>query len=164
MGKSHRLFSLSFIDKTSLNLARVALAALISMMALVTIEVLIRKLFGISTKIAHDFAGFFLVALIFLGAAETLRVGKHLRVSILRDRFSQKIKPAVEKLSYVICIIFVSILLWASITLVVNSYEKGSLTESVVQVPEFIPELIIPVGLFSLILQLLAQFYREFKV
>jgi len=133
------------------------------MMVLVTIEVLIRKFFGISTQIAHDFAGYSLVALIFLGAAETLRVGKHLRVTILYDQFRPKPKSVVEKMGYIICIIFISLLFWASTTLVIGSYEKGSLTESVVQIPEFIPELLIPIGLFFLLLQLFAQLFREFK-
>ena len=163
MKRNHRLFSLSVIDKTSLNLARVALVALIFMMVLVTIEVLIRKFLGVSTKIDHDFAGYSLVALIFFGAAETLRVGKHLRVTIVYDRFGPKTKAIVEKVSYLIGITFITLLFWASTTLVINSYEKGSLTESVVQIPEFIPELLIPVGLFFFLLQLLVQFFREFK-
>ncbi len=163
MKKNHQLFSLSVIDKTSLNMARVALVALIFMMVLVTIEVLIRKFLGVSTKIAHDFAGYSLVALIFFGAAGTLRVGKHLRVTIVYDRFGSRTKAIVEKASYLVGITFITLLFWASITLVINSYEKGSLTESVVQIPEFIPELFIPVGLFFFLLQLLVQFFREFK-
>ncbi len=72
-------------------------------------------------------------------------------------------KAIVEKVSYLIGITFITLLFWASVTLVIGSYEKGSLTESVVQIPEFIPELLIPVGLFFFLLQLLVQFFREFK-
>ncbi|MBA7474398.1 hypothetical protein ES707_09750 [subsurface metagenome] len=156
-------FYLALIDKSSLSLAQVAVVALVIMMVLITVEVFIRKLFGISTKIAHDFSAYLLVAVLFLGAAETLRVGKHLRVTILYDRWNPKIRSVVYKATFVIVIIFVLSLLWATTGLVVTSYGRGAMTEGLVRIPEFIPELLIPIGLFFFVLQLAAQISREFR-
>lgn len=144
-------------------MARVAVVALIAMMMLITVEVSIRKSFGISTKIAHDFAGYLLVALIFFGAAQALTVGKHLRVTVLFDRLNQKIQSVLFKASYVIGIVFVLILLWAATGLVVKSYGMGRMTYTLVSIPEFIPELLMPIGLFFFVLQLAANIFREFR-
>jgi len=154
---------LSIIDKLSLYAARGAIVALLCMTVLVTIEVFMRKFFGISTKIAHDAAGYFLVAITFLGAAETMRVNRHLRVKILYDRLNSRAKNIFDKINYFIAIIYLSLLFWASSSLVFFSFKEGFLTESVIQIPEFIPELLIPVGLFFFILQVLSKLFRKFN-
>ena len=156
-------FNLSLIDRLSLSLAQVAVVALIIMMVLITVEVFMRKFFGISTKIAHDFSAFLLVAVLFLGAAETLRAGKHLRVTVLYDRWNPKIRSVLYKAALMIAIIFVLSLLWVSTGLVVTSYGRGAMTEGLVRIPEFIPQLAIPIGLFFFVLQLAAQISREFR-
>jgi len=156
-------FDLALIDKSSLGLAQVAVVALVIMMVLITVEVFMRKFFGTSTKIAHDFSAFLLVAVLFLGAAETLRVGKHLRVTVLYDRWNPKIRPVFYKAALIIAIIFVSSLLWAATGLVVTSCGRGAMTEGLVRIPEFIPQLLIPIGLFFFVLQLAAQILREFR-
>jgi TRAP-type C4-dicarboxylate transport system permease small subunit len=154
---------LSIIDKLSLYAAWGAIVALLSITVLITIEVFIRKFFGISTKIAHDFAGYLLVAITFLGAAETMRVNKHLRVKILYDRLNSRAQSIFDKINYLIAIVYISILLWASFTLVVFSFKGGFLTESLIQIPEFIPELLIPIGLLFFALQVLSKLFSKFN-
>ena len=156
-------FGLSLVDEASLRMAQVAVVALVTIMVLVTVEVLLRKLLGISTRIAHQFSAYLIVALLFFGIAETLRVGKHLRVTVLFDRLHPKIRSVLYKASLLIAIVFILFLLWAATGLVVTSYGRGAMTEGLVRIPEFIPELFIPIGLFFFVLQLAAQISREFR-
>ena len=161
----HFNFSLIYIiiDKLSLYAAWGAIAALLSMVVLVTIEVFMRKLFGISTKIAYEGAGFLLVAITFLGAAETMRANKHLRVKILYERLNSRVQIIFDKINYFIAIVYISFLFCASFSLVASSFKGGFLTESVVQIPEFIPELLMPIGLFFFALQILSKLFRTFN-
>lgn len=153
----------SLIGHVSFGAAHVALAAIISMMLLVSFEVFIRKVFGMSTKIAHDMAGFFLVAVTFFGAAQTLRMGKHLRVGILFDRLSPRARFALDLVNVLIAICFVLLLAVATTFVVIDSYTKGTLTDGVVQFPKYIPELIMPLGLGIFLLQLFEELYKLLK-
>lgn len=159
MNKFRQLLAL--VDKLPLGAAQVAVAALIIMTLLITFEVIIRKSFGISTKIAHDFSGYLLVILTFFGAAITLRADRHLRVTVLFSRLNQKIQSILYKIYLIISIGFVLVLLWASTEFVINAYTKGWMTESVIAIPEFIPEAFIPLGLLFFVLQLVAQLRKR---
>ncbi len=163
MKRLSKLSGLSMIDKLSLRAAQVAVVALIVMMLLITVEVILRKWFGTSTKIAHDFSGYLLVALFFWGIAETLRVGKHLRVTILFDRLKVKTQSILYKTSVILGIALVLLLLWASAGFVISSYKSGAVIGDIVEIPEFIPELLIPIGFFFFALQLVAHLIRVFR-
>lgn len=154
---------LALVDKLSWGAAQVAVAALIAMTLLITFEVIVRKSFDISTKIAHDFSGYLLVVLTFFGAAITLKAGRHLRVTVLFARLNQRIQSILYKIYLIIGISFVLVLLWASSEFVMNAYTKGWLTESVIAIPEFIPEAFIPLGLLFFVLQLVAQLCKRIQ-
>ncbi len=136
---------------------------MILMMLLVSFEVFIRKTFGWSTMVAHDLSGFFLVAITFLGAAQTLRAGRHLRVTFLFDRLGPKTRFACNVVNMVIAIGLVSVLLWVTGALVMDSYEKGALTQGVVQFPEYVPQLLMPLGLGVFLLQLVVNLFGLLK-
>lgn len=163
MKRFHQLFTLSLIDKISARVVLVAIASLILMMVLITVEVVLRKFFSTSTKIAHDFSAHFYVAIVLFGLAETLAAGKHLRVTVFLDRFQRQVRSVINKINAIIGIILILLLLWFSTGFVISSYERGGMIGTIVEIPEFIPEMFIPVGLFFFTLQLFVHLIREFK-
>lgn len=163
MKRVRQLFNLSLIDKLSSRVGLVAAVLLIAMMVLITVEVLLRKFFGTSTKIAHDFSAHLYVAIVFLGVAETLRSGKHLRVTVIMERFGGQVQSILNKINVMIATTYILILLWVSAEFAITSYKKGSMTGTIVEIPEFIPEMFIPIGCLFFTLQLLAHLIREFR-
>ena len=163
MKRIRQYLNLSLFDKISLGAVQISVIAVIAIMLLITLEVILRKWFGTSTKIAHDFSGHLLVALFFWGIAETLRKGKHLRVTIIYDRLTPKVQSILYKINVIFAIALTALLLWASTGFVLNSYEKGSVVGDIVEIPEFIPEMLIPTGLFFFLLQMIAHLIRVFR-
>lgn len=146
--------SLSWVSRLSFAAGQISIAAIILMMGLISIEVFIRKSFGLSTRVAHDVSGYLLVAVTFLGAAETLRRGRHLRVTILFDRLGPKLRFVLDIVNVTIAIAFVSLLLWTTGGMVMDSFVRGNLTDGVIQFPEYVPQALMPLGLAILLAQL----------
>lgn len=163
MKRVRKLFNIPLIDKLSSRAGLVAAVLLIAMMVLITVEVILRKFFGTSTKIAHDFSAHLYVAIVFLGVAETLRSGKHLRVTVIMERFGRRFQSIIYKINVIIATTYILMLLWFSAEFAITSYQKGSMTGTIVEIPEFIPEMFIPIGLLFFTLQLVAHLIREFR-
>lgn len=163
MRRLHQLFNLSLIDELSLGAARAAVVILIIMMLLISVEVFIRKSFGMSTRLAHEYSGYLLVALSFWAAAEVLNRGRHIRITTLIDHFNQKFQSFLCRANYVVAFAFITILFWATTRLVIHSYQTGMLTMGVYQIPIFIPQLAIPIGLFFFMVQIAANLFKMFR-
>jgi len=158
-----QLFDTSLIDRLSLGAAQATVVILIIMMLFISVEVLIRA-FGTSTRIAHEYSGYLLVAISFWAAAEVLRIRKHIRITVLTGRLNSKIQSILDKVNYIIALILVFFLLWAASRLVVGSYGTGMLSMGVYQIPIFIPQLAIPIGLFFFLLQIAADLFKMFRL
>lgn len=164
MRRLRQLFNLSLlIDRLSLSMAQATAVVLIIMMLLITVEVFVRKSFGISTRVAHDFSGYLLVAVAFWTAADLVRRRGHIRITVLTDHLKQKIQFVLFKANYVIAAAFILFLFLAATVLVITTYRTGMLTMGMYQIPVFIPQLAIPIGLFFLLLQIVANLFKEVK-
>ncbi len=164
MRRLRQLFNLSLlIDRLSLGMAQATAVIIIIMTLLITVEVFIRKSFGISTRVAHDFSGYLLVAVAFWTAADLVRRRSHIRITILTDHLKQKIRFVLSKANYVIVSAFILLLFWAATDLVITNYRTGMLTMGMYQIPIFIPQLAIPIGLFLLLLQIVTNLFKEVK-
>ncbi|MEL6861050.1 MAG: TRAP transporter small permease subunit [Pseudomonadota bacterium] len=100
-----------------------ALAAAFSIILIQLAAVLLRYVFGLSFSWLNDSVIFTFAMIFMLGAAATLRDDGHVRVDILRPRFSDKTKAAIELLGSLIFIIPIGILiLYAGSGLVSRSW------------------------------------------
>lgn len=151
----------SGIDGLSRRLAQVTVGLLILMMVLITLEVTVR-LFGLTTRIADEFAGYIMVALSFFAAAEMARREGHIRVTVLTDRLRPRTTQRVLKqLGYVLALALVMLLCWASLQLTVASFQSGALTIGVYQIPRYVPQAAVPIGLSFFMLQLASQLVKS---
>lgn len=162
MRRIRQLFNLSLlIDRLSLGAARATVVVLIMMMVLITVEVVIR-MFGISTRVSDEYSGYLLVAISFWAAAEALKARKHIRITVLTTRLNPKIQSGLYKANFIVAFALIALLLWTATNLVLGSYETGMLSMGTYQIPVFIPQLAIPIGLFFLVLQIARDSFKVF--
>lgn len=140
-------------------MAQLATGVLILMMILITVEVCLR-LFGRSIRIADEFSGYMMVALSFWAAAEVVRVQGHINITVLTELLPAKLQSVLNGLNYVAAFVLVTMLLWAAWRLTLSSFRTGALTMGVYQIPRYVPQVVIPVGLFVLLLQIANQIVR----
>jgi TRAP-type C4-dicarboxylate transport system permease small subunit len=80
---------LHFAEGLALKLSALLMLALLILM---NVEVLARYLFGKSTLLADEYAGYFYAWIVLLGAVHLLRSDKYLTVTLLTDRFSPRMQ------------------------------------------------------------------------
>ena len=152
-----------FLDSIALYVSGVlANVVLASLTLLVTLEVILRKIFGTSTLLADEYSGYLFVALLFLGASYTMYKKRHISIDVISNKLRPKPKLLLERILISLNILVFGILVWRGIDLVVFNFQHNILAATVTATPQFIPMIVIPVGLLLLILQSIAELIRTF--
>jgi TRAP-type C4-dicarboxylate transport system permease small subunit len=132
-----------------------AAVAIVAMLVIVCAETVLRQ-FRLSFLVTDEIAGYLNAAAIFLGLAWTLREGGFIRVEILYDRATGRLRQVLRWLIVLTATAFTAAILWVSIRHVVYAYERDTRAVSIIETPEWIPQSAMAVGLAVLLLQLLA--------
>lgn len=139
----------------------VTMVAIVLMMAMMTAESVLRSFFNFSLMIADEFAGYFLMVAVFMGVGYCMRSHSLLRVTILYDRLPIRWRTGMQVLFDVLSLAFTLIVMHQVVRVVINSYVGGTLSISQAEIPVWIPQTIMPIGTFILILALVAEIARN---
>ena len=140
-----------------------AAVALLAILALVGVEVFLRELFDRSTLIADEMSGYLNVALVYLGLAYTLREGGFIRVEPVYDRIAHRAGGLVNWIILFVSLAYVAAIIWYMVQHAIYSYEADIRSMFVSQTPLFWPQMLIPLGMGILALQLLAFALRRVR-
>lgn len=113
---------------------------------------------GINIPSGDDFAAWSMAAMSFLGLAHTLKSGEMIRVGLLIDRFSGRTRWFFEMFSLIIGIGFISYFAWYAVRLTYDSYRLNDMSQGVVAIPLWIPQLALCGGLILLAIALIDEF------
>jgi len=91
---------------------------------------------------------------VLVGAAHGVKVGIHLGIDILVEKFSPTIQRRISLLAAALSIFFVATILVYSIQYTIKVYNWGDLTLDL-QIPQWIPYLAIPIGLSLMLYHLI---------
>jgi TRAP-type C4-dicarboxylate transport system permease small subunit len=131
-----------------------------AMVFIILIDITGRRFFGHSTQMADELSGYFLVVITFLGAAYTLRQGRHISVDLLQEHLSPKANRILSIFTSVFALAFIVIMILYSLKLSLSSLKFGSLSGTMLNIPMWIPQIVVPVGLFILALAALSHILR----
>jgi TRAP-type C4-dicarboxylate transport system permease small subunit len=123
-----------------------------AMMLIILIDITGRRFLGHSTQTADELSGYFLVVITFIGAAYTLRQGRHISVDLLQEHISPKANRILSIFTSVFALAFIVIMIWYSLKLSLSSLKFGSLSGTMLNTPMWIPQIVVPVGLSILAL------------
>ena len=100
----------------------------LAIVALMSVNVILRYLFSIGSVWAQELEWHLLVPLILFGSSYALLHGEHVRVDILYGKFSEKNKKYVNLLSALLVIAISALFIWFSLHYVEQSYviDEGS--------------------------------------
>jgi len=131
-----------------------------AMVLVILIDITGRRFFGHSTQMADELSGYFLVVITFMGAAYTLRQGRHISVDLLQEHLSPKANRILSIFTSVFALAFIVIMIWYSLKLSLSSLKFGTLSGTMLDIPLWIPQIVVPVGLFILALAALSHILR----
>lgn len=127
--------------------ALVLLAAL-----LIGVDVILRKFFTTSIGGADELAGYALAIGTAWGLAATLLERAHIRIDTLYMLFPRIYRIVLDLVGLALFIFFFAMVAWHGSGVVMQSWTSGSRSQSALQIPTVIPQLIWIIGLLLFVL------------
>ena len=139
-----------------------AVLILLAMTGIILTEVVLRTFFASSTHAADELVGYGIAGLGFLALGHTLNRNALIRMNLVISRLKPDgtARRVVEVVCSLMGIFSCSIAFFFFARNVVRNYERGYVSETVAQVPLWLPELFVAIGLAIFVLQLVSYLLR----
>jgi TRAP-type C4-dicarboxylate transport system permease small subunit len=134
----------------------VCMGLLFFMMALGTCDVMGRYLFNKPILGAFEIFEILLPAIVLLGLGYTQGNNAHVKVEILLSRLSSRKQAALNFVTNGLAVFISILILWRGWVLTTAYWRMGR-TIPTIEVPMFLPQLLVPLGALMLILVLIVQ-------
>ena len=139
-----------------------AVAILLCMTGLILTEVVLRTFFASSTHMADELVGYGIGAMSFLALGQALEKGTLIRMNLLLAHM--KSDGVARRTVEIACIAFgifsCGIAFWFFTRNVLRNHERGYVSETIAQVPLWLPESFVSIGLAILLLQFVSLLLR----
>ncbi|MDI4664848.1 TRAP transporter small permease [Xanthobacter autotrophicus] len=140
-------------------LAGLFLLAIFVLMMLLSVG----RIVGFNIPSGDDFVAWCMAATAFLGLAHTFRSGELIRVGLVTDRIKGRAKRIVELFCLVVGLFSVGFFAWHAVILTWDSYRFNDISQGVVAVPLFLPQLGYSGGLVILFIAFVDEFVHALK-
>jgi TRAP-type C4-dicarboxylate transport system permease small subunit len=137
-------------------LATLALAVLISF------DVLMRYFLNRPQLIVDEVGPFLLLLVIFGAAAQTFRVGGHVRVDLVTAHLGPAARAWLRVVNLAIGIVFLAVVIWVTTQSALTAFRYGRVS-AVMLYPLWVPMLLIPAGLLLMALCMAGTLRRQWK-
>lgn len=150
------------IETASLWGAALSALFMVLIVLIIAVEIVLRSLFNTSTLIADEYSAYFFVAVVLLGLAFTLKEEGHIRITLLTSVMGKKGQAILDAVATVTAMFLISFALYYSCIMVYDSWYLGMQADSISETPIYLSQMVIPVGLLMLDLQLMARLIKRF--
>lgn len=117
-------------------------AMLLVIILMIAAEVITRKLFGFSFHFVHEYSGYLLAIFTSWGLAHTLFEKAHIRIDIGYVKTPSAVKKAMDVLSIMSLALVALAITWYAFPVLARSLNNGSLSNTSLSTPMWIPHLI----------------------
>lgn len=142
-------------------LGAIASVLLLGLLALMTVEVVARYVFGRSTLVADEYGGYAMAWMTMLGAVHLLRADRHLTMTWVLDRMSPAGRNAAGLLAALVGLGISIVFLYATATLVWTSWRFHTRSIQPSATPLGWPQLVLPLGYLLLCVAYLEEILRR---
>jgi len=125
-------------------------------------EVIARGLFHAPTEWVMEYATYLLIFSGFLGMAYTMRVGGHIRVDFLFEKFPRGVRRALDILTSLLSVFLMYVCTTESWNYMEMSREMGIVSPSTIRFPMWIPQLFMVIGFALLWLEVIDHLLEDF--
>ncbi|WP_180953975.1 TRAP transporter small permease [Bacillus sp. M6-12] len=157
----------SFIHITDSILSKIEMALMIVASVLVVISlmsicygVLARNFLDVNVSWTIELSEYTMLYLAFLAAPWILKNDDHIKVDVFTQHLSGKTEKWLNGIIYLVGSATCMILFWFSLQVTIDHYQRGIIITNVLEMPKYIPLLIIPIGFGLLFLRFIHNFVR----
>lgn len=141
----------------SLITLRLAQAAILGTLAIVSYEVIARYVFNSPTQSSLEVTEYFLVAMGYLPLAAISRAKGHVAVDLLTSQLSVTGQRMCQVLVLLITALFAGLVTWFGVDMTWHAYLSQTVSSSLLSFPMWLAYLSIPLGFFALAVESIAQ-------
>lgn len=153
----------NFFDKILLFFAIIAGILVISLMLIVSMEVILRYFFGKPTSWVVEISEYILLYIPFLVGAWVLKEEGHVKMDMILAQFNQKNRALIIAITSYFSALICAILTFFGVKTTLYFYSVGYKTPTVLKLPKSALISIIFFGMFLLFIQLLRRGYSHIK-
>ncbi|SFV38321.1 TRAP-type mannitol/chloroaromatic compound transport system, small permease component [Devosia crocina] len=149
------------VDSVNRLVGRFAMAIFFVMAAIMLYSTVSRAVFGVPVNWALEMTQFLLSAYYLLGGAYSLQHNSHVRMDLFYARLPQQGRAVLDAFTILFVIFFLGVLLWGAISSTQYSIQYNQRNYSAWSPVLWPVKLAMTVGIFLMLLQLIAQFFRD---
>ncbi|MEZ5925759.1 MAG: TRAP transporter small permease subunit [Hyphomicrobiaceae bacterium] len=149
------------VDWFNRTIGRAAMLLILMLLGILLYAAFSKAAFDISPIWTVEMAQFTLTAYYMLGGAYSMQNGAHVRMDLFYSHWKPRTQAAVDSVTILCLIVYLSILLWGGIDSAVYVYKTGQTRPSAWS-PELWPiRLIMAIGILMMLLQAIATFFKN---
>jgi len=137
---------LAFFDHVTTGMAYVAGALFIALSFYITIDVVGRKFFHLSTAVSDEYGGYALALGGMWALAYTLRTGGHVRIDVLLPYLPRTLRAALDYGALAFMALFAAVIAVYAWRLAIDSFSMDARAMSFVRTPLFAPQGLMALG------------------
>lgn len=141
--------------------AVVAAAALIFMVLIIALEIILRGVFSTSTFVMDEFVGYAVSVCVIWSLGYVLENSRLIRVNLLLPHLAPRARDLLTAVSAFVAGAATIALITVFWTRATRAYNRGTVSSSLAEVPTWIPETLMLIGLSIFTLQLFAYGLRN---
>jgi C4-dicarboxylate transporter DctQ subunit len=127
----------------------------------VTVDVLSRKFFGITYVYLFEVTEFTLLWMTFLGTAWIMKNNNHIRVDLVVNQLNPRHGAIVIAVAFILSILILIMATGYSAWLTWHDYQTHFILSTILRPLKWPVEIIIPIGFFMLLIQLIRNTYNH---
>ena len=127
---------------------------LLFMAGLVTVDVILRRVFNAPLIFADEVSGYLLVLVTMLGIGYTLQEDAHIQVLMVIDNISRRRRAQLHVMMSTVAIAYALILLYLTSQLTWESYQLKAFSPTPSQLPIYPFQMVMPLGCLFFLFQL----------
>lgn len=143
------------IQRLTYYVCTASMLALLPMMLLTAVAVIGRSFFSRPIPGAVELSSYMLSVVILLGLAYAQQEKAHPRVTLLVSYFPERIQALLEAVMYLLSIVVAAIIVWVGWQ---AAFAYGGITSDVLRIAQFPFRLLVPLGIFLFLLELVVDF------
>lgn len=124
---------------------------ILAITAIVMYEVIARSMLDAPTIWVQECAVYLLIAVAFFGLAPTEHVGENIRIDILSRHFPPPVRHWLEIATCLLIALFAAVAGWGGWQMVQQSLRFGRRSPTLLAVPVWIPQSLLPIGMALLL-------------
>lgn len=110
-------------------------------------EIVARGLFDAPTIWSQEVSVYLLIAIGFLGLAPTLGTDEHIRIDLLTRRMAAPVQKTLRIVSLMMIAVYAATAAYGGVEMVRQSLRFGRRAPTLLAVPVWIPQMLIPIGM-----------------